>query len=272
MSESCGSCAILLRNIPPPYDEPGLDPQSPDRRLYCCGPFCQISSEPSCLPQGLRDPPSYTPFSSSSSHKQDAASDPKDLPAYSPSEVPHTSDVKAPVEDIAHFLDHDVDTLTSVALRYNVPISALRRANNITSDHLLLARRTITIPSEFYKGGVSLSPRPIEGEEEETRKAIVRRWMVACKVSEYVLPLAAFVGGDMPSLGKEGKLTWGFGMPCSYDAAVSYLKLADYDLDMAILSFKDDERWEKEHPMEGSMKVREKMKHVLGRRVFTGQR
>jgi hypothetical protein len=40
------------------------------------------------------------------------------------------------------------------------------------------------IPGEFYKGGVSLSPRPIEGEDEERRKAIVRRWMVACKVSE----------------------------------------------------------------------------------------
>jgi hypothetical protein len=56
----------------------------------------------------------------------------------------------------------------------------------LNSDHLLLARRTIIIPGEFYKGGVSLSPRPIEGEDEERRKAIVRKWMVACKVSEYV--------------------------------------------------------------------------------------
>jgi hypothetical protein len=69
-----------------------------------------------------------------------------------------------------------------------VPITALKRANNITSDYLLLARRTILIPGEFYKAGVSLSPRPIEGEEEERRKAIVRRWMVACKVSEYASP------------------------------------------------------------------------------------
>jgi hypothetical protein len=44
----------------------------------------------------------------------------------------------------------------------------------------------LVIPGEFYKGGVSLSPRPVEGEEEEKRKGIVRRWMVACKVSEYV--------------------------------------------------------------------------------------
>jgi hypothetical protein len=64
----------------------------------------------------------------------------------------------------------------------------LRRANKISADHLLQARRTIIIPGEYYKGGISLSPRPVEGEEEERRKAIVRRWMVACKVSEYVVP------------------------------------------------------------------------------------
>lgn len=58
----------------------------------------------------------------------------------------------------------------------------------------------------------------------------------------------------------------------SYDAALSYLKLADYDLDTAILAFKDDERWEKEHPLEGGTKGRGKLKHVLGRRGFTGQR
>ena len=28
----------------------------------------------------------------------------------------------------------------------------------------------------------------MEGEDEERRKAVVRRWMVACKVSEYVIP------------------------------------------------------------------------------------
>jgi hypothetical protein len=98
-------------------------------------------------------------------------------------------------EDVLHFLDHEQDTLTSLSLRYGVPIPALRRVNNITSDHLLLARRTILIPGEFYKAGISLSPRPIEGEEEERRKAIVRRWMVACKVSEYVEPLISMPKG-----------------------------------------------------------------------------
>lgn len=83
-------------------------------------------------------------------------------------------------------MDHQNDTLPGLSLRYGVPLAALRRVNGITSDHLLLARRTILIPGEFYKGGVSLSPRPVEGEEEEMRKGKVRRFMVATKVSEYV--------------------------------------------------------------------------------------
>jgi hypothetical protein len=102
---------------------------------------------------------------------------------------PPEKDSSSQSEDVLHFLDHEHDNLNSLSLRYGVPIAALRRANNITSDHLLLARRTILIPGEFYKAGVSLSPRPIEGEEEERRKATVRRWMVACKVSEYASPL-----------------------------------------------------------------------------------
>jgi hypothetical protein len=47
-----------------------------------------------------------------------------------------------------------------------------------------MGRRTVLIPGEFYKSGVSLSPRPVEGEEEEARRVKIRKWMVACKVSE----------------------------------------------------------------------------------------
>jgi hypothetical protein len=95
-------------------------------------------------------------------------------------------------DDVLHFLDHDHDSLTSLSLRYRVPVVALRKANNITSDHLLLARKTIIIPGEYYKAGVSLSPRPTEGEEEEKRKIIIRKWMVACKVSEWVFFLLKY--------------------------------------------------------------------------------
>jgi hypothetical protein len=49
---------------------------------------------------------------------------------------------------------------------------------------LLAARRTVLIPGAYYKGGVSLSPRPLEGEEEEIKKTRLRKFMVRCKVAE----------------------------------------------------------------------------------------
>jgi hypothetical protein len=225
MDEACCTCATLLQNCLPQYDEKSEKPKALDRRLDCCrrvicgsciasnprfatyciaplhnpenfnslqnlGPFCQVSTKPSPLPQGLRDPPSYTPTPRSSSFR--ASPLPPgydDLPTYSSSLTDQQApppEKSQPSEDVLHFLDHSSDTLIGLSFRYNVPISSLRKANNLTSDHLLLARRTLVIPGEFYKGGVSLSPRPVEGEEEERRKWIVRRWMIACKVSEYV--------------------------------------------------------------------------------------
>lgn len=155
--------------------------------IECAGPFCQISSKPTSLPQGLRDPPSYTPPSASKppppSHLPPAYTD--DLPSYTDSQSPPPEKAQ-PAEDVLHFLDHEKDTLAGLSLRYGVPLEALRKANKISADNLLLARRTILIPGEFYKGGVSLSPRPVEGEEEEKRKSKIRQFMVACKVSEYV--------------------------------------------------------------------------------------
>jgi LysM repeat protein len=120
-----------------------------------------------------------------------------------------------------HFLNHNHDTVTSLSLRYGVPAGVLRRANNITSDHLLLGRKTVIIPGEYYKGGVSLSPSPIEGEEEELRKGKIRRFMVACKVSEY-------------------------------DVAVLYLEQTDYDLEAATVAYIADEQWEASHPVDGT--------------------
>lgn len=128
-------------------------------------------------------------------------------------------------EDVLHFLDHNRDTVTSLSLRYGVPAAVLRRANNITSDHLLQGRRTVVIPGEFYKGGVSLSPRPIEGEEEEIRKGKIRRFMVACKVSEY-------------------------------DVAVLYLEQSNYDLETAVEAYVGDEEWEKNHPNHKSSRAK----------------
>ncbi|KAL8865786.1 MAG: hypothetical protein Q9174_006696, partial [Haloplaca sp. 1 TL-2023] len=132
-------------------------------------------------------------------------------------------DMSPSADDVLHFLNPAHDTISSLALRYAVPANALRKKNNLFADHLLAARKAILIPGEFYKGGVSLSPQPIDGEEEELRKSKIRRWMVACKVSDY-------------------------------DIAVLYCTQAKYDLDAAIEAFMADEKWEREHPMQSSSK------------------
>ncbi|KAH8815834.1 hypothetical protein F5884DRAFT_195732 [Xylogone sp. PMI_703] len=265
-SRACCTCATLLLNVTPIYDEKTEKPLGSDRRLECCNriicgnciyknprfatycPFCQISTAPSSLPQGLRDPPAYTPSSSTQSPpNKDPPDYSEELPSYSSlaqlstrSSLPEKLQLQ-PANDVLHFLDHENDTLTSLSLRYRVPISELRRANGITSDHLLLGRRTIIIPGSHYKGGVSLSPRPVEGEEEERRKGTIRRWMVACKVSDY-------------------------------DIALLYLEQFDYSLESAIQAYRDDERWEIEHPLVGSIKGKGVKRPDGGRRRFLGQR
>ncbi|KAL8918590.1 MAG: hypothetical protein Q9172_005361 [Xanthocarpia lactea] len=160
-----------------------------------CGvnsPFCQVSSQPSPLPQGLRDPPAYSPPSSPHEAANDHAHgyDAEQPPAYSASNEHGSTTEKSEqngamvADDVLHFLDPASDTISSLSLRYAVPANALRTKNNVYADHLLAARKTILIPGEFYKDGVSLSPKPIDGEEEEIRKSRIRRWMVTCKVSE----------------------------------------------------------------------------------------
>ena len=201
MDRSCATCAK-------PYDS-ALDPASekpllPGRHLHCCGrsicarclnqnkryetycPYCQITSTPSALPQGLRDPPAYSTLEHARSTDQSSGHG-DEPPAYSStSDQPSISEKQQkdePAPDVLHFLTKD-DSMHSLSLAYGVPVNALRKTNNMYSDGLLQGRRTILIPGEYYKGGVSLSPRPIEGEEEEARKTMVRRWMVGVKCAE----------------------------------------------------------------------------------------
>ncbi|KAI1502255.1 hypothetical protein F5X99DRAFT_163307 [Biscogniauxia marginata] len=238
--ESCCTCATLLSAVPRYNDFEKSLPH--DRWLECCPrvicgkcihsnprfktycPYCQISLTDSTLPPGLKDPPSYTSSVGSSSSKTLSLEPAAPPPPYTPSAHQPTdpSEKSAapeePTEDTLHFLNHSHDTVTSLSLRYGVPTHVLRRSNNITSDHLILGRRTVVIPGSHYKGGVSLSPRPIEGEEEEARKSKIRRWMVACKVHEY-------------------------------DVAVLYLEQAGYDLELAMQAYFADEEWERTHPV-----------------------
>ncbi|KAF2274667.1 uncharacterized protein EI97DRAFT_434904 [Westerdykella ornata] len=185
---------------------------------------------PSPLPQGLRDPPSYSPPRNDEETNSEIPLD-EELPPYSahayvqvPNEKSKVASEEAP--DVLHFVDPN-DSITSLSLRYGVPAHALRSTNNLYADHLLAARRTVLIPGAYYKGGVSLSPRPVEGEEEEIRKGKVRRFMTGCKVAEY-------------------------------DVALLYLQQADYDLDSALAAYREDERWEKDHPLEAAKKGKSK--------------
>lgn len=253
MSEACCTCATLLSSIPPTYDEKTEKPTQYERRLECCGraicarcitdnprfatycPFCQISIVPTPLPQGLRDPPAYSPPTGVQADDEP--------PPYSAHNSSQPLPVKAKGEDgedapdVLHFVDPNHDSIASLTLRYGVPADALRRTNGLYADHLLSARRTVLIPGEYCKGGVSLSPRPIEGEEEEIRKGKVRKFMVACKVSEY-------------------------------DVALLYLQQADYHLDQAMAAYKSDERWEKEHPLEAARKGKAKASQTSSRRKW----
>lgn len=86
--------------------------------------------------------------------------------------------------DVLHFVDPSIDSIGILSVRYGVPAGALRRTNALFSDHLLAARRTILIPGEYYKGGVSLSPRPKDGEDEEIRKGKIRRFQTTTKCAE----------------------------------------------------------------------------------------
>ncbi|KAI4259027.1 MAG: hypothetical protein LQ352_000924 [Teloschistes flavicans] len=191
----CCTCARLLSKILPQYDEKTEKQVAQDRHLGCC-PFCQVSSDPTPLPQGLRDPPAYSPPSSPRPAHATLAYPPdgEDPPAYSASKNQEDNDkgeqtIDELARDVLHFISPAQDTISSLALRYAVPPNALRKKNNLYADHLIAARRAILIPGEFYKGGVSLSPQPIDGEEEELRKSKIRRWMVTCKVSDYNIAL-----------------------------------------------------------------------------------
>jgi hypothetical protein len=55
-----------------------------------------------------------------------------------------------------------------------------------------------------------------------------------------------------------------------YDIALLYVEQSGYDLEAAIEAYKDDERWEKDHPMEA--KGKGKTRQSVGRRRFTGQK
>lgn len=185
--------------------------------------------------EGLREPPSYR-----EDEKVPRAEEKKIIGG----EPPSYSEVeKQEKEDVVHHLHHPRDTIQSLSLSYNIPPSVLRSYNNITSDNLLLARHTILIPASHYSGP-SLSDTLQISEEEEERRRKIRRFMVNCKVSEY-------------------------------DVAVLYLGQAGWAMDKATEAWQEDERWEKEHPLQPKVNKVGKGKgrgmSEVWRRRFTGK-
>lgn len=60
--------------------------------------------------------------------------------------------------------------------------------------------------------------------------------------------------------------------PCRYDVATLYLQQNEWSLEAAIDAFKDDERWEKEHPLEAKLRGKGKGARTVGVRRFVGGR
>lgn len=55
-----------------------------------------------------------------------------------------------------------------------------------------------------------------------------------------------------------------------YDVAQLYLKQAEWDLDDAIEAYREDERWEKDHPRLGISANKGKAPQTSGMRRFVG--
>ena len=55
-----------------------------------------------------------------------------------------------------------------------------------------------------------------------------------------------------------------------YDVALLYLEQSDYNLEAAIDSYKEDEKWEKEHPLDKDSKRKTKSVKAAGMRRFVG--
>ena len=177
------------------------------------------SEAPPPQPRPTTPPPAYSASLSATRAPAQALSS-----GASPQDAPQEGDAR----DVTHFLSPS-DTLLGLSLAYGVPLSVLRAHNRLHADHLLSARRTLAIPASHYRGA-SLSPRPVEGEEESKRKANLRRFMVRCKCADYKV-------------------------------ATLYLEEHGWDLERAVDKWADDERWEREHPMaegkgKGTVKAR----------------
>ncbi|KAF3933610.1 hypothetical protein ABW19_dt0208049 [Dactylella cylindrospora] len=241
---ACSTCAIHLHNIRPvldideaneksiPFDEKSEKQTYENNLLHyqseCCGryvcaicveknprfatycPFCPIKH----LPAEDKDsdavsiaPPSYEVITSASSGLP-----PPPYPSYPAGAIAKNVN---PAESLIHYI-LPTDTFPTLTLKYSVPASVLRSHNRLWSDNLLAGRSYILIPRSYYLGP-SLSPDPVQSEEE----SLLKRFQVKTKCVEY-------------------------------EIAKLYLDEAGWDIDRAVDKWKADERWEEANGVPGT--------------------
>jgi hypothetical protein len=238
--EACCTCATLLSDTKVPYDTESEKPICLDQRLDCCNrticATCQYKNprfQTYCPFCQISSKPTALPKAGlrlPPSYASTSTILGEDLPpSYASVAALSANGSKPPeTEDVVHFLDAE-DTMPSLSLAYGVPLPVLRAHNKVHSDQLLVARKWVLVPKSHYSGPpLSNPPDP----EEEERKNKLRRWMVATKCADY-------------------------------DVATLYLKGSDYNLGISIEAFKADERWEKDHPMKGKGKPRNRLSGSL---------
>ena len=109
---------------------------------------------------------------------------------------------------VQHYVRKD-DTINSLGLAYQIDPATIRKENHIFQDHLLQARSFVVIPGASR----SLSESPGEGEE---RKVKLKRFMLATKCTDY-------------------------------DMAQTYMNECEFAVEEAVLRYKADSQWTREH-------------------------
>ncbi|KAK6332003.1 hypothetical protein TWF718_002541 [Orbilia javanica] len=123
---------------------------------------------------------------------------------------PYTADTPRTInssDSLIHYLLPN-DTVISISFQYSIPSGIIRSHNRVYSDSLLAGRNFILIPRAWYSGP-SLSPNPVQSEEENALK----RFQIRTKCVEY-------------------------------DVAKVYLDESGWDLEKAVEKWAADERWE----------------------------
>ncbi|KAK6524851.1 hypothetical protein TWF281_011752 [Arthrobotrys megalospora] len=225
-STACSTCQILLDKIRPhdsqelnekqtPFNEKDTEkPVSlPHYKSDCCGRYvCFI-----CIEKNPRFI-TYCPFCPIKRPRKDQDTDTETIsepPPYTPNKTPSspppystvTPRTINPSDSLIHYLI-PTDTIISISFQYSIPAILLRSHNRLYSDSLLAGRSYILIPRDHYNGP-SLSPNPVQSEEDNTLK----RFQIRTKCVEY-------------------------------EIAKVYLEESEWDLEKAVEKWVADERWE----------------------------